>query len=199
MQPSVTTRALVLRRSTTHRGMVIAPSFTNTHGRISLATYGAGASLSPFSLVEAELSRIDNDFAMASNISVIDTFADIRALNQGAKTLFHIRAILEHCLPQAAPASTAWEVTISLLSCLTSFSDWKTAPFLLSILFFEQEGISKEELLSSKISEEAKKSATLAFSGEKAEWHTTTIPNDLYEATLEIIGINLEKLAKGGT
>ena len=69
----------------------------------------------------------------------------------------------------------------------------------LSMLFFEQEGISKEALLSSRISEEAKKSATQAFSGEKAEWHTVNIPDDLYEATLELIGINLEKLAKGGT
>ena len=42
MQLSLTTQALVLRRSTTHRGMVIAPSFTSTHGRISLATYSEG-------------------------------------------------------------------------------------------------------------------------------------------------------------
>lgn len=192
--------ALVLRSSIARGGMVIAPSFTDTHGRISIGVYGgSAAALAPFSLIEAELSRIDNDFALARRITVLDTFADARSLQDGAKALFHIRAILEHCLPHTAPSRAAWEVTTSLFTCLSSFADWKIAPFLLAMFFFEQEGISQEVLLCSKISEEAKRKATQAFSKEKAEWQKMEIPDDLYQATLELIGINLSKLAKGGT
>ena len=201
MHPGLPTiHALVLRSSAARGGMVIAPSFTDIYGRISIGVYGSSAAaLTPFSLIEAELSRIDNDFAVARHVTVLDTFAEARALPEGAKMLFHIRAILEHCLPQTAPSKAAWEVTTSLLTCLSSFCDWKIAPFLLAMLFFEQEGISQETLLSSKISEEAKRKATQAFSREKTEWQKMEIPEDLYQATLEIIGINLSKLAKGGT
>lgn len=193
-------QALVLRSSTAGGGRVIAHSLTDTYGRISLAVYGgSSAQLAPFSLIEAELSRIDTDFAVAQRIFLLDTFAEARALPEGAKALFHIRAILEHCLPISAPSKPAWEVTTSLLSCLPSFIDWKTAPFLLAMLFFEQEGLSKEELLSLKIRDDSKKKATQALSQGRAEWQKMEIPDDLYEGALELIGINLNKLAKGGT
>ena len=135
---------------------MIAPSFTDTYGRISIALYKHGSTtLIPFSLIEAELARIDGDFAVAKRVSVLDTYAQARMAPDGAKTLFFLRAILEHCLPHAAPAKAAWEVTTSLLTCLPSFKDWKTAPFLLAALFFEQEGVSKETLICSKISDKA--------------------------------------------
>jgi hypothetical protein len=192
--------AIVLRSTIARGGMVIAPSFTDTHGRISIALYTHGSNaLTPFSLIEAELSRIDGDFALAKRVSVLDTYTQARQAPDGAKTLIYLRSILEHCLPQTAPAKAAWEVTTSLFSCLPSFKDWKTAPFLLATLFFEQEGISKESLLSSKISDQAKEIALQAFSLEKADWINLTIPDDLFQATFELVGIDIGKVAKGGT
>jgi hypothetical protein len=184
-------KAIVLRTIEAKGGLLIFPSLTDAYGRISLATYkNKGGLINPYSLIEAEISRLDGDLAFVQGISVLDTFPDARGESR-AKSLLFLRMILEHCLPTRAPSKAAFEMTESLLMSLSLFRDWKAAPWLLSCLFFEQEGISLESFLSlPKLHEESKQKASKLFSGEHTEWGELEIPDDLFQATLELIGIN---------
>ena len=173
--------------------------FSNQYGRISFSAFPKKSSgFSPFSLIEASITLQTNDFALAREVEIIDTFVQMRSHEGAAKSALLLRAIIEKCLPMRAPSEDIWKLFLSLLEMLPSFHDWRAAPLLLALTFFEHEGVSPRSITElSSLSDETKKIAKELIESDEVLWKTIDIPDELFLAALETIGV--EKDAKGGT
>ena len=199
--------ALILR-ATPGRGRVwFVQCFSDQLGRISFSAIPRqGGSFSPFCLIEATICPQANDFAMAKEIEILDTFSELRSHPEASKGALLLRAIVEKCLPMHAPAHDVWQLFLSLLELLPSFHDWKAAPLLLAFTFFEHEGVSPRSIidLPTLTSEEREVARHLLEANETA-WRKAKIPDNLFTAAMETIGVErllqkpLEENAKGGT
>jgi recombinational DNA repair protein (RecF pathway) len=190
-------RSLILRSTPGKGRSLILQSFSDTFGRLALAvTPPRGVLLSPFNLIHCTVANIHGDFGIAQDVEVLDTFTELRSHKDASKSALYIRTIIEHCLPPRAISPTAWTLTTSLLGLLHLFHDWKTAPLILALSFFEQEGSNPQMLTSlSSISESARKTIEHLLISPESTWIDEEIPEDLFKAVLETIGV----IAKEGT
>jgi hypothetical protein len=190
-------RSLILRSTPGKGRTLILQSFSETLGRLALAvTPPKSVLLSPFTLIHCTVSNIQGDFATGLNVEICDTFADLRCHKDAGKSALYIRTILEHCLPPRAVAQSTWILATSLLGLLHTFHDWKAAPLLLALSFFEQEGFCPQMLSSlPSLSEDSRKTIERLLNSCESAWRCEEIPVDLFTAVLETIGV----IAKGGT
>ncbi len=193
-------RAIIFRVTPGQKRAVIVQCFSDTLGRIGLAiTPPRGIAISPFTLISCTVDSLQGDFGVASNLEIIDTFADCRTSHEASKSVLWIRTIVEHCLPPRAVSESVWNLVASLLGLLHTFRDWKAAPLLLALTLFEQEGASPHVLTTlPSLPETSRKQAERLLVSTEAEWREAEIPEDLFRAALETIHVKIE-IAKGGT
>jgi recombinational DNA repair protein (RecF pathway) len=188
----ITINALVLQ-ATPGRGRVwILQCFSEQLGRIAFcAIPKRGGSFSPFCRIEATITFQGNDFAAGRDTDILDTFSEMRCHPGASKSALFIRAIIEKCLPMHAPSSDVWGLTLSLFHLLPTFSDWKAAPLMLALTFFEHEGVSPLSITEcSLLSEEGRVAAHYLLEADEAAWRKAQIPEDLFIAAMETIGID---------
>lgn len=198
MSTSCTISALVLR-ATQGRGRIwILHCLSEQLGRITLSAFpGKKGAFSPFCLIETTATLQANEFAIGRNTEILDTFSDIRGHEGATKSALFLRAIIEKCLPMHAPSNDVWRLILSLFHLLPSFSDWKAAPLMLALTFFEHEGISPRSLTEFPLlTEEGKAAALKLLQADEAGWRQAQIPDDIFIAAMESIGV---ETAKGGT
>ncbi len=192
--------ALVLR-ATPSRGRVwIVHCFSEQLGRVVFSAIPRkGTSLSPFCLLEATITFQPSDFAVARDVEILDTFSELRSSPEASKGALFLRAIVEKCLPMLAPSAEGWHLLLSLLGLLPSFHDWKAAPLLFALTFFEQEGVLPQSIATLKtVTPEGRERAEQLFASGEETWRAADIPDDLFAAVMETIGVE-EEYAKGGT
>lgn len=194
--------AFLLRTTPTKHNAVIAAAFSDTYGRASLLIYPTRfVHPAPYCRIEFVGSIGKDDVIIAQEVEIIDSFSEIRDGADIAKSAALLCKILESCLPYRTPSSDVWQLFMAFIGELTTFSDWKVAPFLFSLHFFEQEGVSPETLFTlPSLSEETRLHMRSLLESPENTWKTTTIPMELLEAALETVGVREEKKdAKGGT
>ena len=202
MTHPIAINALVLRAMPGRGNLWRLDCFSRQMGRIAVSTIAKrSAGFSPFCLVEASLIFRGQEYAVAHDIEVIDTFASIRNNPGAAKSAFVLRAILERCLPIHAPAEETWFLVLSLFDMISACRDWRAAPLVLALTFLEHEGIAPQTISTlPTLTDETQRTAhTLMTSGAES-WKTATIPHEWFYAVLEAIGVeNVGMDAKGVT
>jgi hypothetical protein len=182
---------ILLRTDCKHGRIWIAHCFSEQQGRICFAAAPRKQTpLSPFCLIEATLAPQSNEFAMAKEIEILDTFSELHIHPECSKGALFLRAIVEKCLPMQAPSHDAWQLFVSLLELLPLFRDWKAAPLMFALTFFEQEGVLPHSIAElPALTSEGKEVARLLLEQDEAGWRTIQIPDDLFTAVMETIGI----------
>ena len=191
---------ILLRTDFKHGRIWIVHCFSEQQGRICFAAAPRKqAPLSAFCLIEATLSPQSNEFAMANEIEILDTFSSLHINPDCSKGALFLRAIVEKCLPMQAPSHDAWQLFVSLLELLPSFRDWKAAPLMFALTFFEQEGVLPHSIAElPALTSEGKEAARLLLKQDEAGWRETQIPDDLFAAVMETIEIYPIRSEKGG-
>ena len=193
------TNALILRAVPNRGRTWVISCFSEKFGRLSFSAFAKnGSGFCPFCLVETALSFNNSEFAVSQNIEIVDTFTAMRGHQGATKSAFLLRAIIEQCLPLHAPAEETWRLLLSLFETLPSFHDWKAAPLVLALTFFEQEGISPRAITElPTLSQESRQIAQELIESDEQRWKEASIPQQLFDAALEAIGVRTD--AKGGT
>ncbi len=175
----------------------ILHGFSDQLGRVIFsAVPRRGTSFSPFCRIHTTIIPHPNDFAVGRDVDILDTFSELRSHPQAAKGALYLRAIVETCLPMQAPSPEVWHLLCSLMELLPSFDDWKAAPLLLALTFFEQEGIAPQSLaVLPRLSEDSKAIAQQLLQANEASWRRVAIPEDLFTAAMETIGIQARSAA----
>jgi hypothetical protein len=192
--------ALILRADPRHSRVWILHCLSDQLGRVSFSAIPRKETqLSPFCLIEATISPQSNGFASARDLELLDTFSELRSHPESSKGALFLRAIIEKCLPLHAPSGDVWQLLLSLLDLLPSFHDWKAAPLMLALTFFEHEGVSPQSITELPLLTcEGREAARYLLEADEAAWRRAHIPEDLFTAVMETIGIQ-EEYAKGGT
>lgn len=188
-------QALILRATPGRGRGWILHCFSDHLGRIVFSAIPPqrGGSFSPFCLIEATVTNQSNDFAVGNDIEVVDSFSALRTHPQAPKGALFLRAIIERCLPMRAPSSELWRLLLSLMELLPSFQDWKAAPLLLAMTLFEHEGVSPLSLAEAVLlTSEGKEAAQKLLKGDESAWRESAIPDDLFVAAMETIGIQTQ-------
>jgi hypothetical protein len=145
---------------------------------------------SSLSLIEGIIEPMYGSSLCIKNAEIIDTFATQRSGQDTAKSLTLMRSIIETCVPLGAQVPQTFDLTISLFQDACLFADWKTAPLILGLSFFENEGINLSQFCAAN--------ALSNRSQETIEKLAKALPCDLYQldiepelllATLESIGV----------
>lgn len=192
-------KALILRATPGQGNLWVINCFSDKVGRITFSSIPKrGACFSPFCCIEATLLP-HKGYVIARDIEILDTFAEAHSHPDISKSALFLRAIIEKCLPLHAPSHDVWTLLTSLLGLLPSFNDWKAPPLLLALMFFEHEGISPISISElSSLTDEGRQAALQLLESNEAAWRSASIPEDLFTAVLETIGVS-EEFAKGGT
>ena len=170
--------------------------FSRQFGRVWCYTTKPRELLSTFSLVEAVFHMKPDGRMSAYQLEIIDTFAEIRAHQSFALGVLWLKRLIDF-LPVGCPFPFLWDTFSTLFSRITDFVDWKAVVLLFSLMLFEHEGIDLQELASHpQLSKEAQAIARQLVSLDEAGWCQVVIPQDLFEAVLESVGV---ENAKGGT
>jgi hypothetical protein len=174
--------------------MWLVHCFSDQLGRVSFSAIPKkGTFFSPLCLIEATISLQSNDFGIAHEIEILDTFSEVRSHPEASKGALFLLAIIEKCLPMHAPSHDVWQLILSLLGLLPSFCDWKAAPLLLALTFFEHEGVTPQSITElPSLTCEAREVARRLLDADEAAWRQAQIPEDLFTAAMETIGVTTE-------
>jgi recombinational DNA repair protein (RecF pathway) len=197
-----TIQAIVLRTYPTYRGHLILQCFSDHYGRSSFLSFPkSGALVTPFSLIEGSLSTFHEDLPPFKNLTLLDTFLPLREKKEALQSAIIIRKIIECALPPKEASISLWHLLSSLFPLLHTFKDWKTAPLLVALHFFPGEGLKLERLSKNPLlSRECHEIMTKLFEGDYRAWQEANMPEELFQASLELIDIDWKKeVAKGGT